>query len=71
MSWRALEFHFGWLVSWLARGESAREEGQSMVEYAIVVALIALVAMAAVQGLGEGIVQVFQAILAKIQGLGA
>ena len=43
--------------------------GQSMVEYAIVVALIALVAMVTVQLLGVGISQVFQNILARIQGL--
>ena len=46
------------------------EFGQSMVEYAIVAALIAVVAMAAVQALGVGIVGVFQAILTKITGLG-
>ena len=46
------------------------EAGQSMVEYAIVAALIAVVAMAAVQALGIGIVGVFQAILTKITGLG-
>ena len=46
------------------------EAGQSMVEYAIVAALIAVVAMAAVQALGVGVVGVFQAILGKIAGLG-
>lgn len=50
----------------LGRGES----GQSMVEYAIVAALIAVVAMAAVQGLGGGIAQVFANILSRIQGIG-
>jgi pilus assembly protein Flp/PilA len=49
----------------LARDES----GQSMVEYAIVAALIALAAMAAVQALGGGIGQVFQNILGRIQGI--
>ena len=49
-----------------------REEdaGASMVEYAIIVALIAIVAIAAVQSLGNGITQVFQNILGHIQGLG-
>jgi Flp pilus assembly pilin Flp len=45
------------------------EAGQSMVEYAIVVALIAIAAMVAVQLLGVGIAQVFQNILARVQGL--
>ena len=44
--------------------------GQAMVEYAIVVALIALVAIAAVQALGGGISQLFQNILSHIQGVG-
>jgi pilus assembly protein Flp/PilA len=46
------------------------DEGASMVEYAILVALIAIVAIAAVQSLGNGIAQVFQNILGRIQGLG-
>jgi Flp pilus assembly pilin Flp len=45
-------------------------EGQSMVEYAIVAALIAIAAMAAIQGLGIGIAGVFQRILGSIQGIG-
>jgi len=49
---------------------AADQAGQSMVEYAIVAALIAVVAMAAVQALGGGIAQVFQNILGNIQGLG-
>lgn len=50
----------------LGRGES----GQSMVEYSIIAALIAVVAMAAVQALGGGIAQVFANILSRIQGIG-
>ncbi len=46
------------------------DAGASMVEYAILVALIAIVAIAAVQSLGTGISQVFQNILGHIQGLG-
>ena len=46
------------------------DAGASMVEYAILVALIAIVAIAAVQSLGTGISQVFQNILGRIQGLG-
>ena len=52
------------------RGLAADASGQSMVEYAIVAALIAVAAMAAIQALGGGIAQVFQNILGQIQGLG-
>ena len=45
------------------------EAGQSMVEYAIVAALIAVVAMVAVQALGGGIATVFTNILNRIQGI--
>lgn len=47
------------------------EAGQSMVEYAIVVALVALIAMAGVQAFGNGVQQVFQQLLSKIQSIGA
>jgi len=47
------------------------EVGQSMVEYAIVVALVALIAMAGVQAFGNGVQQVFQQLLPKIQSIGA
>jgi Flp pilus assembly pilin Flp len=46
-----------------------RHTGQSMVEYGIVVALIAIVAFGVVQFLGQSIGQVFQNILSKLQGL--
>ncbi|MGE0600571.1 MAG: Flp family type IVb pilin [Dehalococcoidia bacterium] len=45
------------------------ESGQSMVEYALVTALIAVVALFAVQTLGEGIVSVFEAITDEIGGI--
>ena len=48
----------------------ASHQGQSMVEYAILAALIAIVAMAAVQALGGGISTVFQNILGRLSGLG-
>lgn len=38
------------------------ESGQSMVEYALVTALIAVAALVAVQTLGEGVVDVFESI---------
>ena len=53
------------------RWRGVAERGQSMVEYAIVAALIAVVAMAAVQTMGTGIEKVFQNIVSKIQNLGS
>jgi Flp pilus assembly pilin Flp len=41
-----------------------------MVEYAIVAALVAVVAMTAVQAMGTGIQTAFQNIVGKIQNLG-
>jgi Flp pilus assembly pilin Flp len=41
-----------------------------MVEYAIMAALIAIIAMAAVQALGSGVAAVFTKILSRIQGIG-
>ena len=53
------------------RDRLRRESGQSMVEYAVVVGLIAVIAMAAVQAFGQGITQVFQQLLSKIQSIGS
>mgnify|MGYP000880182800 CR=1 FL=1 len=58
---------FMWQVNQAGRRFLAEDEGASMVEYAI---LVALIAIAAVQSLGNGIAQVFQNILGRIQGLG-
>lgn len=55
------------IVSWLRRG--AGEAGQTMVEYALVAALIAVVAMAAVQALGVGVTGVFQNIVDAVTGI--
>ena len=49
---------------------STAQRGQSMVEYSIVLALVAVVAMVAIQLLGVGVGQVFTNILTKITGLG-
>ena len=55
------------IVRWLRSG--AGEAGQTMVEYAIVAALIAVVAMIAVEGLGTGISGVFDKISAELTGI--
>lgn len=54
----------------LARLIARGEEGVVMVEYAMVIALIAVVAMVAVGALGNGIAGVFTRILSAIQGIG-
>jgi Flp pilus assembly pilin Flp len=47
----------------------AGERGQTMVEYSIVAALIAVVAMAAVQALGVGVTNVFNDIVGAITSI--
>jgi Flp pilus assembly pilin Flp len=59
------------LLEGAGRVLSRAHRGQSMVEYGIVVALIAIVAFLAVQALGTQINGVFQNILGKLQGLPA
>ena len=54
-------------LSWLRRGGA--ETGQTMVEYAIVAALIAVVAMVAVETLGTGITDVFNNIADEITSI--
>ena len=56
-----------WIVGLLRRWSD--EEGQTMVEYAIVAALIAVVAMGAVQALGGGVTALFDKIVSAITGI--
>lgn len=49
---------------------SKAQEGQSLVEYGILAALIAIVCVAAVQALGTGVAGVFTRILSSISGIG-
>ncbi|MPZ13918.1 MAG: Flp family type IVb pilin [Chloroflexi bacterium] len=58
-------------VTRLAHRVDFRHAGQSMVEYAIVAALVAIVAIVAVTALGEGVSNVFSNILGKITGISA
>jgi Flp pilus assembly pilin Flp len=46
-----------------------REEGQDLLEYALLVALIALVAYAAVQISGLAVQDIFNAIASKLQAV--
>jgi len=74
---QAMEDRLLAVAVWLAvrledvRDRLQRESGQSMVEYAVVVGLIAIIAMAAIQAFGQGITQVFQQLLSKIQSIGS
>ncbi|MCL4239745.1 MAG: Flp family type IVb pilin [Dehalococcoidia bacterium] len=45
------------------------ERGQSMVEYALITALIAVVALTAVETLGGGVVDVFESITDELAGI--
>ncbi len=74
MSIRIIAHHVNLATFRSGRGEGrihCRQAGQSMVEYAIVAALIAIVSMAAVEALGGGIAQVFNNILSSISGIGS
>ena len=54
---------------WILLLREAGERGQTMVEYSIVAALIAVVAMVAVQALGVGVTTVFNNIVNAITGI--
>jgi Flp pilus assembly pilin Flp len=45
---------------------SVKDTGQSMVEYAIVTALIAIAALAALEGFGDSVKGAFDAIIDKL-----
>ena len=54
----------------VAATESSRVAAQGMVEYGILVALIAVAALGAIQTLGGGIAAFFGRLLVHFQGLG-
>ena len=54
---------------WTLLLQTVGERGQTMVEYSIVAALIAVVAMVAVQALGVGVTTVFNNIVNAITGI--
>lgn len=55
-----------WRVAWQTlRNHSARDEGQDLLEYALLVALIAVVAFAGVQTVGDTINTVFWEAIAQ------
>jgi Flp pilus assembly pilin Flp len=47
------------------------ESGQSMVEYAILIAVVVVALLAVMQAFTGGLAQVFNNLLARIQGIGA
>ena len=59
------------LVVSRTRARLARAEaGQSMVEYALVVAFVAVAVMVVVKVFGEAITGVFNRLIARLQGVG-
>jgi pilus assembly protein Flp/PilA len=56
-------------AEWLG-GRTAAADGQSMVEYGVMVALVAVVVMVAVQALGTGLAGVFSRIVSRLAGIG-
>ena len=55
------------LQTWIATARD-REEGQALVEYALILALIAVISIAALQALGTGVSTQLQAIADAITG---
>jgi pilus assembly protein Flp/PilA len=53
------------MQTWIATARD-REEGQALVEYALILALIAVVSIAALQALGGGVSTQLQAIATAI-----
>jgi pilus assembly protein Flp/PilA len=49
-----------------AHGRLARQEGQALVEYALIISLIAVVAIAALQLTGNSIVKIFNNISSEL-----
>jgi pilus assembly protein Flp/PilA len=55
------------LQTWIATARD-REEGQALVEYALILALIAVVSLVALEALGTGVSTQLQAIADAIAG---
>jgi Flp pilus assembly pilin Flp len=68
-----LKLRTAWDTLWALRvgaTRSSRQLGQGMVEYGLLVALIAVAGLGAIQTLGGGISTFFGRLLAHFQGLG-
>lgn len=59
-----------WALAERAWGAGRRQRGQGMVEYAVLVALIVIVAMGAIQYFGQGVTTVFKNVVARITSIG-
>jgi Flp pilus assembly pilin Flp len=66
---RKLVVTLQWLLYRAGRALARSHSGQSMVEYGIVVALIAIVAFTVVKLLGSEVTRVFQTIADNLQGV--
>ena len=62
--------HYEFLAAW-ARAQAKTERGASLVEYALLVALIAVVCIAAVTLLGESASEKFSQVDSSINGAGS
>jgi pilus assembly protein Flp/PilA len=56
-----------YVIAWLSKFET-EEEGQGLVEYALIIALVSIVAMAALQALGVAVTNVFTTITGTLAG---
>jgi Flp pilus assembly pilin Flp len=60
--WTGLN-HF--VLSLYTRAQVGKDEGQALVEYTLILALVSIVAIAALTGLGEGIITKLKEITEK------
>ena len=61
-----LNYFNGLLVKLFSAGSISREEGQTFVEYALLIAFIAVVALAAVIVLGKSISSLFSSVAGSL-----
>jgi len=54
-----------YVIAWLSKFET-EEEGQGLVEYALIIFLVSIVSIAALQALGVAVESVFQQITAAL-----
>ncbi len=57
-----------WLKNFL--GKFSQEEGQGLVEYALILVFIAIVVIAVLEVLGPGVADIYQQIVDALSGVG-
>ena len=61
-----------WLIGEVLRGEGAlprREEGQTLLEYAIVIAVAVLVVLGSIKAFGMSLGNLFNSLIAQVTGI--